>query len=625
MENDTEKSVPTLAREKKKRPATAGEKLAFLWRDKRNWKGRLLNALPVSFALAYTFFLFQPLEVYLKNSGFLVFKIGDLTPSLIWLSIAVFVGLGALLTLVRGKIHNALVSLSVGILVCGYLQTNLLNIDHGTLDGAEVVWRDYSARAVLNLLLWVVICLLPFLVHYLFPKVWKYSIRTIAGLLVLVQTVALVYLIFTTDSPVKEGYLVREGIYDVSDDNNVIVFLLDRFDKRYADRQIAEDPTVEQRLAGFTYYENFVGSYSRTYPSVNYFLTGVPTDYSVKPWEYMETAWTTSSFLSDLDAAGCDVRVYTELSYTIGNAKWAADTVDNAYAHTTSPDRGRILSAMMMLSAYRWTPEALKPYYHFYTDDISYNYVYPANDDENSPDVYSTDDVRFCQDLKRQGLTVTDDEKVFRFYHMQGSHDPFYMDENGNRTTFSSEAEGQFRQTKGDLNTIFRYIELLKEKGIFDQTTIIITADHGRTGTVAELSDSTKIADIDGEPQSCERVPALFVKPAGAGATDPMQRSRKPLCVDNVRFTILKALGIDYADYDHPGYEGDAALAIEDVEEDAELVRYFHMNGAKYSSPIALRDWNLITYRVTGDANDFSNWEKIKTERIKYPYYDSSR
>ena len=39
----------------------------------------------------------------------------------------------------------------------------------------------------------------------------------------------------------------------------------------------------------------------------------------------------------------------------------------------------------------------------------------------------------------------------------------------------------------------------------------------------------------------------------------------------------------------------------------------------------ASRDWNLITYRIVGDANDFANWEKIDTKRIEFPYYDSSR
>lgn len=614
MNSDNGNMKTPSAPAKTKRPATAGEKLAFLWRDKRNWKQRLFNALPVSFAVAYTFFLFQPLEVYLKNSGFLVFGIGDLTPTLIWLSVAVFVGLGAVLALVRGKIHNALVSLSVGLLVAGYLQTNLLNIDHGTLDGAEVVWREYSAFAVGNLLLWVFICLLPFLLHYLFPKIWKYAVRGISGLLILVQTTALVYLFFTADSFTKDGYLVRDGIYDVSDDNNVIVFLLDRFDKRFADKQIEADPTVEENLSGFTYYENFVGSYSRTYPSVAYFLTGIPTDYSVRPMEYLEEAWTTSPFLSDLKAAGCDTRIYTEISYSIGNAKWAADKVDNAYAHTTKPDRGRILSAMMMLSAYRWTPEALKPYYHFYTDDISYGYVYP--DSSDSPDVYGTDDVRFRHDLIERGLTVTDDPLVFRFYHMQGSHDPFYMNADGERTTFSSYSEGQFQQTKGDLNTVFAYCEMLKEKGLYDKTTVIITADHGRTGTLAELSESSDITDADGNPESPERVPALFVKPAGADASAPMKRSQKQLCVDNVRSSILEYLGVS-----HEGY----ARSIDDIGEEEEVVRYFYMNGAKYSSSIAPRDYNLITYKIVGDANDFANWEKIDVQRIRYPYYDSSR
>ena len=623
MESGRENMKTLPVAEKKKRPATAGEKLAFLWRDKRNWKQRLLNALPVSLAIAFTFFLFQPLEVYLKNGSFLVFRLADLTPTLIWLSAAVFVGLGATLTLLRGKIHNAFVSLSVGFLICGYLQCNLLNVDHGTLDGAEVVWRDYAVWAILNLLLWVVISLLPFLLHYLFPKIWKYAVRGVSALLLAVQIVALIVLIFTADSFVKDGFLVRDGIYDVSDDNNVIVFLLDRFDKKYADKQLADpNDNVEEKLAGFTYYENFVGCYSRTYPSVAYMLTGIPTDYSVEPMSYLKEAWTTSPFLSDLHRSGCDTRIYTEISYSIGNAGWAAENVDNASAHSAKPDRGRILSAMMMLSAYRWTPEAMKPYFHFYTDDISYTYIYP--DSPDSPDVYGTDDVRFRHDLVEQGLTVTEAPSAFRFYHMQGSHDPFYMDENGNRTTFSDYAEGQFRQTKGDLNTIFAYIAMLKEKGLYDKTTIIITADHGRTGTLAELADSTQNKDADGNPESPERVPALFVKLAGDDGNAPMKRSGKPLSVDNVRFTILKALGIDYSGYDHPFYEGDAARAIDEVGEDDEVVRYFRMNGAKHSSSVAARDYNLITYKITGDANDFANWEKYEVKRIEYPYYDAS-
>ena len=39
----------------------------------------------------------------------------------------------------------------------------------------------------------------------------------------------------------------------------------------------------------------------------------------------------------------------------------------------------------------------------------------------------------------------------------------------------------------------------------------------------------------------------------------------------------------------------------------------------------ARRDYNLVTYEITGDANDFSNWKIVSKERIKYPYYDAGK
>ena len=580
MEPNTQETASPV--QKKKRQATAGEKLAFLWHDKRNWKQRLFNALPVSFAVAYTFCLFQPLEVFIKNNSFLPFGIKTLTPSLIFLALGVFVGLGAVLTLLRGKIHNAFVSLSVGFLICGYLQCNLLNIDHGTLDGSNVSWHDYRVKTVLNLILWVVLILLPFLTHYLFPKIWKYAARAISALLVVAQTVALIVMLATSDSLYdnsQNGYLKREGIYDVSENNNVVVFLLDRFDNKYADAILEAEPELETELGGFTFYENFVGSYSRTYPSVAYLLTGVKTDYSVKPREYLENAFTTSSFLSALREGGVEARVYTDVPYTIGNAEWLIGTVENAAPPMELPPKGRILSAMMILSSYRWTPEALKPYFHYYTNDY-FTYVY---DDPNAKyDVYSSDDVRFRADLVSQGLTVRDNAKTYLFYHLSGSHEPYYMDAAGNRAEFPTDKEGKreglLQQTRGDVGTLLLYIEQLKAKGLYDKTTIIVTADHGRTGTITDLEHAYEIENVlTGEPDTGERVPVLMIKPAGADPTVPLARSQKQLSHENLCPTILEALGLDHSA---------VGRSVNDVGENEEVGRPLLLHERRESQPL---------------------------------------
>ena len=187
----------------------------------------------------------------------------------------------------------------------------------------------------------------------------------------------------------------------------------------------------------------------------------------------------------------------------------------------------------------------------------------------------------------------------FLFYHMLGSHDPFVMDGDGNPASFSNYFEGRFEQTRGNLKTVFAYIEMLKEKGVYDNTTIIITADHGLTGTYPELD--------------AERVLSLFIKPAGADPEAPLQHSHKQVCQDNLRASISSYFGLT---------DGQGHRTIESIGEDEEMVRYFWMNGSDANK--SHRDVNLITYKITGDANDFDNWEMVEKLPIQYPYYDAN-
>jgi hypothetical protein len=51
------------------------------------------------------------------------------------------------------------------------------------------------------------------------------------------------------------------------------------------------------------------------------------------------------------------------------------------------------------------------------------------------------------------------------------------------------------------------------------------------------------------------------------------------------------------------------------------MVRYFWMTGS--NSLKTHREENLLTYKIVGDAKDFSNWELVETIPVKHPYYDA--
>lgn len=618
----TTKTVEKTAKTKKKKTPkqTPKEKLAELWRDKRSYGKRLLTAALASLALVFTVFVFGPFEIYLGNQSFFTFAFEDLLWPIVFAGAGLFVVLAVLLSLLRGKIYNYAVSFVFSMAVGLYVQGNFLNVDHGSLDGTSIIWQDYQSAAFLGMLFWGLLIIAPLVVQYFSRKLW-WRVVTFGSVLVIgVQAVALTVLCVDThllNVGTENGYLTRTGIYEVAEQKNVIVFMLDRFDKTYADHQLegysdskitkTPDPVITEGLRGFTYYENFTGSYTYTFPSVTYLLTGIPTDYTTPVMDYFEKAWTDTPFLSDIRAAGYDCRVYSEVTYIGGSSEFMHEEADNLGAPTGKIPAGNILSAMYGLSAYRYLPEIMKPYFHTYTGDISYGYIY-GDEEGNVP--YAVDDVRFREDLLRNGLTVNPASKgVFLFYHLQGSHDPFVMNGKGEKTTFRSFEEGRFEQTRGNLRTVMAYIEMLKELGVYDDTTIIITADHGYTGRYTELNH--------------ERVLSLFIKPAGADTTVPLQRSQKQICQDNLRASITSYFGLlDENRVDENGNIVDKLghRPIELIGEDEELVRYFRMSAVDKKKKF--RDYNLITYKITGDANDFANWERVCTEKIEYPYYD---
>ena len=415
------------------------------------------------------------------------------------------------------------------------------------------------------------------------------------------QSVALVSLIVKNDyiGSVSNGYLSNSTIYEVSPENNVIMFVLDRYDRVYAEEVFKRWPEIKESLTDFTFYDNVIGSYSRTFPSINYLLTGVEEHYDIPIDEYIQKAWTEGTFLKDIKNAGYESKIYTDVNYTFKNVDYVTDKIDNIGQYEKKTDKKKMVTAMLDLSAYRYAPIAMKPFFWLYTGDLeSISTV-----DAEASDMHVTDDAAFWRNLKEQKLSVKEGSKgSFIFYHMQGSHDPYVMDVDGSTPEGGTGGETRwepYRQTAGNMNMILDYISYLKEMNLYEDTTIIITADHGFTGTMEELDH--------------QRVITLMVKPKGQSTGAPIQYNSAPLDMSNIRATVLKALGIDHSSY---------GAAADEVAEDADVTRYFYMSGSDFAR--VKRDYNLVTYEIKGDANDFDNWKIISKERIQYPFYDAT-
>lgn len=614
MENTSVKETENVQRDEKiiskKSPFSDNfnKKLRNLWQDDRRFSERLLTSGAAVLAFVFTFIMFGPFELYIANMSYLVFGIKQLLPPIIIAGIIILAVFTVLFALLRGKIFNAVVSIVIGITIAGYIQGNYINIDHGTLDGTGIVWQDFKWQMLVNLFVWAAIILVPVIFCYFSRDIWKSFVRIVSLVLVAMQVFGAVYLVIKSACQINsnisdDGYFECSEQFKVSKNKNTIVFLLDRMDKKYMDELLKRDPELCEKLSGFTYYKNFTGSYSRTFPSVAYLLSGVKYDYDIPSAEYMKKAMSESNFFGALQAAGYESRLYTDTQYVTGSVESFNGTVKNAKSTEGKAKPMKILSAMLNLSAYRYSPEAMKPYFHIYTDNIAQKYIFGNKDGS----IYTVDDAEFYAAFRKKGITTEDNAGSFVFYHLQGAHDPFTMNEKGEAVTldYLNYEESMYKQIRGDFKMILSYIKQLKAAGVYDNTTIIITADHGRTGTAPSLEEAT------GKNYG-ERVLTLLIKEAGADTKQPLKTSMKQVCQANLHKTFLRSMGVNYED--------DGVRAIEDIGEDEEITRYFYMSGS--NSLKTSRDVNLITYEIKGDANDFSNWKRVKTEKMKFPFYD---
>lgn len=403
--------------------------------------------------------------------------------------------------------------------------------------------------------------------------------------MIAVQLISLVSLGATTGAFTAEKdnkCLTTQGIYEVGKKQNVIVIILDRLDDRYIEEVLADDPQFFKRLDGFTRFTNSISAYTRTWPAVANMITGKVTLFDQPKAEFLKQAWQGAQMVKDLKAGGFSTKFYTDQGYAFQTPADLEGIADNLGNVSVEIQMIPTIKIFLQLSAYRYVPHVMKATFWTSTDKFNRDVI----DTNMDPAPYMVDDFLFYDGLKSKRLTLAEDDNAFAFIHLNGPHPPFNMGEQGERLA-GENASSYLRQTKGSFQIVYEYLDQLKALGLYKNSTIIITGDHGEM----ILNDGPLEAPI---------LTGLFVKPAGS-AEIPLKQSSAPVSSDNLRATVLAGAGLDYSDY---------GLTFFEIPEDAHIVRklYYMIDS---SEP------RLDIYEVDGDAHYFSNWHKTDELPVK--------
>lgn len=531
---------------------------------------------------AMTNLVFSTGELYLNNVDefpvlFESLMIYVILASLVY--IALYTG-GAYLLLTKKQYKLFFVCI-FAIALMNYVQGLFLNWELAELEGFEQKWD--MAPAVINSAIWIFIIAALALLFVRNDKILKLY-RSACIYICFIQLFTLVYMAATVDFSKKNQYeLTIDGMLELDNENNVIVFVLDWFDGQIFEWIEDEAPDFLEPLKDFTNYRNTTSRYAYTDHSVPYMLTGVQYNNEDTLKEWYANAYNDDSLLREIDRQGYEIGIYTLAPYI---DKSVQDIIVNYCKDVERKCRfADSVTLMLRCGGYKNMPFIFKDRFKYSTEDIEALYV-----DGNK--FMTNNDSWIYDDLINKRLTVSDKEGgrgVFRFMHFRGAHMPISMNEHFENLTGNAEYRREYThenllsQAKGSMGIVYEYLEQMKQLGVYENATIIITADHGQNVYMDnDYGKSLGFADRTSNP-------ILLVKQKGVNGRESMTVTDAQTSHDEFAASVIKAMGGNHTRF---------GKAFDEIGLDEKRTRVF-MYG---------RAGAFVNYYIRGNVRSIEAW-----------------
>lgn len=541
--------------------------------DNHVWKGRLKFSLPVSLFTGFSLYLYLPSELYMGNpQAFMVEYLTFIIPLVV--AFIVFVASYLVITLcfVTTKHYYVCNNFCLTFTLLSNIQNMLLNGTMQSMDGTKQQWS--AGVIVVNAILWLGTFIGVFAASHFIKKKIRNVFKVVGYCGTAIQVVSLVVLLVITLPAIEfDNYVLStEKVFEVAPKDNVFVFVLDWFDNQIIEQILAEDEEFLEPLDGFVHYANTTGKYAFTDMSVPYMLTGVEWEYGQSEADYAKSAQEKSYVLETIADAGYTIGLYTESVY-IGAGE--QPLVENGRQAKRSLDINSELRLMAKTARYKTYPFLFKHCF-FYSDDDIWDM---RRSDVETHNIYN--DIPFAFRLLSEGVTVDENRNgAFKFYHLHGAHTSYLMNEE-----FESEDTDMLTQSRASLKIVYEFINQLKATGVYEDATIIITADHGQN-----YFDRPSWAEELGLELISS--PILFVKEAGSYGSK-MTVSGAPVSHEELVPTVLEAV---------VGNTGGLGRTFEEIEENESRERVF-IYGRSGDIP-------FVKYTINGDVMNPENWSE---------------
>lgn len=490
----------------------------FIEKIRKRGAKRILNELLpayfLAFASCFMMLVFEPILLYAAN-------INDF-----WFDLWIMIGplLGVFACFLLGGFFVASLIYFVNLLFSGrvilfrglnlvgfiaffllYVQGNWLAGNLPTLTGEPIAWESYGKSE--NAILVIVLALLGIAAvmgirKFKLGRTVRYAAAG-AGIVSIMLFVSLIPTVISNGALIHKDTFcsTTENFNTISSNRNFLIFLVDTVDSRVFYDVLTHDADFEGILNDFTYYSDTLSVFSMTRDSIPNILTGTANHNETSFLNYSSNAYNQSPLFQKLEQNGYGINLYSNSIIWDGQRNFEIE--NSTSISDIKVNFGSFMEQELKYIRYKYLPYGLKRYSQIETLDFN-----NCKKDGPTQSKYDWGNITIYDNIRRSGVLEKRDENYFQLVHCEGGHYPWNMDKYLNITDGELNQE-TYRQkysqkVAASLTMIKAFLQRLKDNDTYDNSVIVIMADHGES----------EIIRIDSDPylwlSRCN--PILFVK-----------------------------------------------------------------------------------------------------------------
>ncbi len=439
-------------------------------------------------AIAWVLCFFAPLDFLFSNIDDLWLDVYNVIGGIGLVTLSVFVVLLILNVIVAiiphigiraGRIQKFI---QYFILFAFYVQGNFIAVPYGALNGNPIEWNAYTVENVSSVFTWIGI--LAVLCVTLYKWKWEKFDRIMTSICICICLITAFTLIVevaqggTRKKTYKMSSTQNEWKY--STEKNINILLLDAFDSRLLTDAFQDDGICDllRDFDGFTYYQDTLGCYNLTDYSIPVILTGNMYLGESTYGDYINSAYSKSPMFNRLFQENWNTNLYTTITLPQGEVSNHFDNI--RLMHMGPIYRKKLIVDFYSIVGFRYFPTPMKRYFYQSFFEVGANRcveeVFDSDESDGTVVGYDWNNMIWSNGTKMD-WELTDDS-MFHFYHVMGVHAPRQYNSDFQFVLNPEDVTLQ-EGAKFNLKMVDIWLNRLKMEGVYDNSVIIICADHG--------------------------------------------------------------------------------------------------------------------------------------------------